>query len=305
MRTTTGDVVAGLDRLAGEDVTAWTDADVRDSLLALLPCVNQLCAVVSLLVASFDVRDLSGVDAFKTVRSWLIAYGRMSQGAATGWVLRGRLLRQLSALAAGALGGAVSAEHIRKVQDLVDQIGLDPVREHDEILAWLSGQANPADTEAACQRIRAYVDPDGPEPDPAAAERRGVTITRVGSLFRIAGLVDAEGGEILLTAINALMGPPGPGDERTAFQRRCDALVELGRRALIQGDLPIVGGVRPQVGILITPEALVDADPAQQPLPDDALGRAGIPLPPEKPCGAWKSRLPPEVVQRIACDCEM
>src|SRR5690606_13498244 len=63
---------------------------------------------------------------------------------------------------------------------------------------------------------------------------------------------------------DALMRPPAPGDQRTAAQRRADAMVDLARGALAHGTLPEVGGERPHIGILITPEILF-ANPGTTP----------------------------------------
>jgi hypothetical protein len=167
------------------------------------------------------------------------------------------LQRQLPALAAAALAGQVSAEQLRKVSDLVDHIGIDAVREADEILASVGCECGPGEVQTACDRIRAHVDPDGPDPDPDAAQRRGLSISRVGSLFNVSGRLDAEGGAVVLTALDALMRPPTAEDPRTPPQRRADAMVELARQALAGGTLPTVGGVRPQLGLLLTPEALL------------------------------------------------
>src|SRR5262245_7684700 len=114
--------------LAGEDVTACSDEQVRERLLSLLSVTKQLDAVLSTLSASFDTRGLAERDGFRTARSWLIAYGRMSQGSATGWLSRGRLLRQLPALSAAAHAGAVSAEQIRPIAELVGHVGIENVQ---------------------------------------------------------------------------------------------------------------------------------------------------------------------------------
>jgi hypothetical protein len=158
-------VQSAAEGLAADDVASWSDEQVRGGLPALLSVVNQLNAVVSTVSGSFDRRGLADGDGFRTARSWLTAYGRMSQGAATGWLSRGRLLRQLPALSAAAHTGAVSAEHVRTVGDLVGHVGIENVEPFDEVLATLAATTNKhPDVEAACQRIRAHVDPDGPDP---------------------------------------------------------------------------------------------------------------------------------------------
>jgi len=347
--------------LSAEDVASWSDAQVRNGLQALLAEVNRLSAVVSTVAASFDTRSLAELDGFRTTRSWLIGFGRMTQGAAVGWLSRGRLMAQLPALAAAAHAGVVSAEQLRPVAALVDHVGIGAVAPFDQILADLAAESRPADVDLACNRIRAHVDPDGADPDPDAGARRGLTLSRSGSLFSVAGRLDAEGGATVLTAVlrerpsssrgrasahsitanDALMRPPTPDDPRTAAQRRADAMVELARQALQGGTVPTVGGVRPQLGILLTPDALLGPAAAnkQPPVvnaagaggancagvkaadvnggtgagaPDvagtrspDALACAGVPMLPELPWNSWAHQLPVSVAQRLACDCEV
>src|SRR5690606_18901899 len=155
------------------------------------------------------------------------------------------------------------------------------------------------------------------------------------------GRLDLEGGAVLATALDAMMRPPGPDDVRTAGQRRADAAVELCRQALARGEVPTVGGIRPQVGVLITPSMLLAAtstsgadnrpgqaadattdaptsrDPSQAPEdeasrrragpahPEDPLARLGVPPLPELPWAHWVGEVPPELAQRIACDAEV
>ncbi len=79
---------AGLSGLVDTDPVGMSDAAVTAELPALLDAVNQLGAVVAARLASFDTRALAEVDGQRTTRSWLSAFGRMSQGAAAGWLSR-------------------------------------------------------------------------------------------------------------------------------------------------------------------------------------------------------------------------
>jgi hypothetical protein len=329
-------MVAECARLAQADVTTWSDDEVHDGLLALLAAINQATALTSLLAASFDVRELADRDGYRATRTWLTAYGRMTQGAATGWLRRGRLLRSLPEVARAATTGAVSAEQIRLIDDLVTRVGVDKVRPLDETLAILSSKAGPREMAAACERIRAYVDPNGPEPDPRAADRRGLTLSRTGSVVTIRGQLDLEGGALVKTALDAWMRPPAPGDPRTPAHRRADAFVELARQALNNGTLPTVGGVRPHLGVLITPQTLMTSPPDSSakggagragsaaasfdrhrdeadkpPVPEtptsssDPLAASGVPPAPEPPWLDWVGDVPVAVAQRLACDCQV
>src|SRR5262245_22432244 len=95
-----------LEALAGIDPHDAPDESLRSALPSRLTAWHQLSAVVAGVVAGFDARDLAQADACRTAASWLVAFGRMSPPAASGWVKRSRLLGGLPALHAAALSGA-------------------------------------------------------------------------------------------------------------------------------------------------------------------------------------------------------
>ena len=133
-------------------------------------------------------------------------------------------------------------------------------------------QAGKDEVAKACERIYAHVNPDGPHPDPQDLhDKRELVLSRSGHMTYLRGRLDPEGAAALHTALDALMRPPASDETSTAPQRRCDALVELARIALAAGQLPEVGGTRPQVGLLITPTMLLagSGDPAQDPAAQD------------------------------------
>jgi hypothetical protein len=103
-------------------------------------------------------------------------------------------------------------------------------------------------------------------------------------MVAVDGLLDPEAGETLLTALEPLARPRVAEDDRSAAQRRADALTELARRQLEGGRLPTTGGVRPQVTVTIELASL--------------LGHPGLP----GGEGAWVGPLPAETARRWACD---
>ena len=310
-----GDVLA---RLAATDVVGLADDEVHTVVPRLLAAVNQVGALTAGLVGSFDVRGLSDRDACRTTRTWLIAFGRLSQGAAGGWLAQARLLRQFPALAAKAGAGSVSAEQVRLVVALADRVGVDQVVPFDAILADLAASAGPAELARACDRLVAHLDPDGPAPDPAEAfQRRELTLSRSGAMTYLRGRLDPEGAAAVQTALDALMRPAGPDDLRTPAQRRADAAVDLARLALTQGAVPTIGGVRPHIGVLITPTMRYDSPdpdrtaavnggvtPCCRPDPDP-LAAAGVPPRPDLPWMNWINEIPTALAQRLACDAEL
>src|SRR6185369_17040804 len=87
------DLAGMLAEVNAVDVAALADQQVRDELHALLAARNSLDSAIAVRVGSFDVRELSDLDGLRCTRTWLPAFGRMSQGAASGWLSRARLLR--------------------------------------------------------------------------------------------------------------------------------------------------------------------------------------------------------------------
>jgi hypothetical protein len=166
MRSTLIDLGKALDELANTDVVGLPDEDVRTALPALLTAFNQISALVATVVASFDTRDLSQVDACKTTTAWLVAFGRMTGGTAAALLTRGRLLRELPALHHAATHGHASTEHVNRIADLTRRVDLPTAKQFDTLLADLAAAAHPADVTTACNRIAAHKDPDGKPPDP-------------------------------------------------------------------------------------------------------------------------------------------
>lgn len=249
------DAVTALD---AQDVAKLPDAVLRDELVELLVALNQVHAQVVRRVAVFDSRGLSINDGCRTAKSWLRAFGRMSDAAAGAWVKAGRLLRQLPRLAEAATAGRVSGEHIARVVKLADRVGSEPVRDVEHILTQAATELGPSDLQKVCDRVRAHADPDGLPPDPHVDyERRGLTLSRFDGMLLVRGQLDPEGAAALTAALDAFTIAPAGSDERTPAQRRADALVELARSALTNGRAPTVGGVRPQVGVLLRPETLM------------------------------------------------
>src|SRR6185312_16099395 len=159
-------VSAGLTQVDPRD---QSDESVRSALPALLTAFHQLAAVVSGVVGAFDARDLAQLDACRTAKTWLESFGRMTPHAASAWVKRARLLGELPALRSAALAGTVTADHLRRVFDLIGRVGMVGVASFDQLLADLAAKVAPAELQKACDYIAAHLDPDGPDPDPHRA----------------------------------------------------------------------------------------------------------------------------------------
>jgi hypothetical protein len=96
--------------------------------------------------------------------------------------------------------------------------------------------------------------------DVRAGRRLHASVT-LGGMVRVDGDLDPEAGEVLLTALAAVMDPgsrSGEQETRTPAQRRADALEEICRSYLGRADRPLVAGERPHVVVTVPLDALIE-----------------------------------------------
>ncbi len=120
----------------------------------------------------------------------------------------------------------------------------------------------------AGERILAHVAPDiADRVDEAYLRRQEARARRkrfftlslpVDGMVRLTGCLPAEDAAAVQAALHPLTRPI-PGDDRTPRQRRADALTDLCRTALRQGDLPDHGGEPPQVTVTVPFDPLTKA----------------------------------------------
>src|SRR5439155_20698879 len=147
--------------------------------------------------------------------------------------------------------GEISLAHLSLMSTTVEQVGLESVREQEEVLVEAARQLGPRMYRQVTVHLRHCVDPDGALKDANEAhQRRAVWLSEtMDGVFVLNGILDAEGGAILRAALAAVEGKPVAGDDRSAPQRRHDALIDLGRHRLDAGDLPISGCQRPHLTV--------------------------------------------------------
>jgi hypothetical protein len=113
----------------------------------------------------------------------------------------------------------------------------------------------------------------------------------VTGMVRVDGELDPEGGEALLTALQAMVDADlrsgGGADLRTPAQRRADALSALARRYLDTQDRPTVAGERPHITVTVDMETLRGQSNGKGSRPCE-LDHVGT--------------VPVETARRLACD---
>lgn len=274
-----------VDELVGEAIDNFGEDALVEDLVALRRHIDRLEADFNRRLNAFwhQQRHLSDVAASLT--SWLRVKCRLSTAAASQHADAARQLPDLPLTADALRSGAIGFHHAAVIARCAAEVGADKVRPTEQILIEAAQKLDPGRLRLVTRHLRHCVDPDGAleaSNDDHAHRWFHISQTYDG-VFVLDGKLDAEGGALLRTAIDALE-KPAAGDDRNASQRRADALVELASRQLRAGALPEVNGQRPHLTIT-APLATVE-------------GVKGA------PAGelAWAGPVVAETVRRLACD---
>jgi hypothetical protein len=287
-------LAAVVDELAGEDLARLPDAEAARRVLVLRRLIERLEGHWLRELAGVDGRGAAGADhgtPAEATAGWLRNRTRMGHSDAHHRVRvaralhRGALAGTAQALAAGELSYRHAAALTRATQELppATTAAAEPV------LLDAARRLDPPGLRKVVGHLVAVADPQGADQQAQRRhDRRGLWVSpTLDGMVALDGLLDPEAGETLLAALEPLARPSVAEDDRSAAQRRADALTELARRQLEGGRLPQTGGVRPQVAVTIELASL--------------LGQPGLP----GAEAAWMGPLPAEAARRLACDAEV
>ncbi|NMI00101.1 HNH endonuclease signature motif containing protein [Pseudonocardia acidicola] len=210
-------------------------------------------SVADLLRDTQNVTRSTAAARVRAARDVLAARGLSGQARAAG----------LPVTAEAVAEGAVSAEHVRAIQDTLAGLPAHLEGHRAGLEAELAGFARALDPDAVRKLGKAALaglDPDGPRPRDGDPTRTRFALVPRGAGFEARGWFAREDAAILRTALSPLAAPaPAAGgvpDERTMAQRQGDAVVDLARRSLDTGTLPTEGGERPHVTVTVPLEVL-------------------------------------------------
>ncbi|HSO93343.1 MAG TPA: DUF222 domain-containing protein [Candidatus Dormibacteraeota bacterium] len=280
----TGDLQAAVERMRAA-LRGLEGADLGEGLIKLRERgIDALEAVFAEQLHRFDQSGEYAADGALGIVPWLRWKCKLSGPAAAERVTISRQLEELPETQKAFASGDLGYHHVCFLARTADHIGAAAVRKSEASLLKAAGTMDPGqftrtlnDFEHRVDAARALSEANH------AYQRRYFHVSEpVDGLVHLDGLLDAEGGAIINTALNALMGVPGKDDTRSAGQRRADALVELAQaRPGGSGD---GSGPRPQLVIRTSVETLAGA-------PGAGAG--------EIESGG---SVPTETVRRLACD---
>ena len=269
----------------GADIEELGADQLADDLVAMRRGIDRLEAQFSRRLVRFEATQGYETAGSANLLAWLRTECRMGTSAAARRMHVARQLEELPGTESAWRRGAISSGHAAIIGRTVDDIGGEKARAAESTLLEAAEHMSPGHVWLVGQQIRHRVDPDGALAASSAtfARRRLNLTTTIDGALELIGLLDAEGGALIRTAVDALTRPL-PGDERVAAQRRADALVELARRQLDGGGLPTNGGQRPHLSLLVSQATLrgeEDSEPAEL---------------------EWVGPVPLETARRLSCD---
>jgi hypothetical protein len=276
---------AALDAVSRIDVAELDTAEIGDGLVRLGRARNRLEGECARWLHPFEQRRGHRDDGAVSIVAWTADRCRMSAPAAATMVTAARHLARLPETAAALGDGAIGFQHAAVIARCADDLGDEPVREHETALVDAARSLGVRDLRLVTERLRDCLDHAGAlgDEEREQARRRLHVSQTLGGMFRIDGWLTRETGAALSTVLNALM-PPLRDEHRTVGQRRHDALGEMVIRHLNAGVLPTIHGQRPHLHVTVPLASLQDR--------------------PGSPGGEldWSGYVIRETAQRLACD---
>ncbi|GAB3956539.1 hypothetical protein GCM10027614_69090 [Micromonospora vulcania] len=255
------------------DVAAWAVSE--HELIAVIDATHRLqqrlASVQLAAVRELDGRGTAVTQGASSTAVWL--RHRLRVGVSTA-----RRLVELAAAVDDAppgvrealAGGTVNVEQVRVIAETVATVAASAGTEAADravgvLIDWAE-QFDPALLRTMATRILDHVAPDVADAAALAAleaearraaRDRHVTISeQPGGRLRLTGALDVEAAALLRAVLDPLTAPCGPDDNRTAGQRRHDALADVCRLALRTGELPEHGGDAAQVVVTTSYDGL-------------------------------------------------
>ncbi|HAP91003.1 MAG TPA: hypothetical protein DCR15_15340, partial [Arthrobacter bacterium] len=261
------------------------DVELGKALIGIREAgIDSLEAVFAEGLRRFDKSGEYAADGALSIVPWLRWKCNLSGGAATERVAISRQLEHLPETRKAFAVGALGYQHVAGMARTAEHLGVTAVRKAESTLLQTAATMDPGRFTGVLKNFEHQVDAAGALAEANRAyERRYLRIGQpADGLVRLDGLLDAEGGSTLIAALDALMPPPGKHDQRTAGQRRADALIDLCvKKAAGSRD---GAGPRPHLVLRASVETLAGT-------PGAAAGQF-----------EWGGSVPAGTVQRLACD---
>jgi uncharacterized protein DUF222/HNH endonuclease len=277
---------SALDEIGAEDLRFASDHDLEDDVIEIERASRSLEAERLRRIAELDARGSFTRDGYLSMSAWLVHRARIAWSTAGQQVRMARGLRRMPRTRRALKTGDVSVTAASMLVSARETNAAEFVRVEDTLVD-AAATIGARELRAAIVYWREAVDRRGGADDAERArERRRLHVSpALDGMVRIDGDLDAETGQVVITALRAAMtgGGRDASDGRSAPQRRADALGEICHQWMDGANRPSVAGERPHLTVTLDLETLERRAGRRCEL-DDA------------------GRVSPEDARRVACD---
>jgi hypothetical protein len=269
------ELCSAIDGMAAVDVAGLPDAALEDELAGLRLAVNRLEAQFERRLAVFDARGIAEQQGRISSASWVTGRFRLDPAEASWRVRLSRRLDDMPTARAAFEAGEIGLEHARVVGTAVAEMKPEKKSWAEQVLTTAAASVEPIALDRLSRQLRYELDPDTADERAKKQHdgRRLSCASTFGGMVSINGLLEPVAGSMVQNAFNAFMRPQ-PNDERTAPQRRADALEEICQRVLRTDQAPASGGARPQMLVRVGFDRL-DKQPGAHPADVSMYGPIG------------------------------
>lgn len=260
---------------------------------------NRLDGIWSKVVGELQVRGQGAVPdgaGSCPTPAWVRETAGVSANAAGRAIRTSVALRELPAVSDAVLNGDITLEHARVLTRLVGRIEPAALLDSQPALLDIARRTDPDNLAHYVRHLIAtWCPPELEQEEADAINGRFLQLTHKhnGRTRGVFELPDADA-ELLRTVLEPLARRNGLADQRTAGQRRLDALVDVFGLALRHADLPDTGGHRPLL-TYVMPGPRTDPDGPSTVDPDQPAAQYC-------PAGAWTGPATQATIDRLLCD---
>ena len=242
----------GLALLAQQELSGVAPVQLGADIKRIRAVIDRVEAQCARRVEVFDrSRGYASTPDSSTV-NWLRNQCHMSGATADKHVKLARQLPDLDETQKALESGQIGIEHALEIARATDDLG---IAAEGELLA-AAERNDPAELRQAAREIRHRVDADGLArlAMEQHRKRRLHLYNLPDGMLGVDGALPPAGGAALRIALDAIVGVPPKGDDRTQQQRQADALMLLCRRQLDSGSLPSRAGRKPHLTVVVQAE---------------------------------------------------
>ncbi|MFC6151807.1 MULTISPECIES: HNH endonuclease [Mumia] len=258
-------VEVALEAFAAQPAALASEAQTCEMLRRLTALQDR---VGGLLPGWFDQLQTSGAyesEGAPTAPAWARRELRWDVVQTRAAVAAGATMRILPQVGAAYQAGEIRRDHLDAFTLGVKKAGAEVVAAAEDVMLDVALTCEPAELRAVLKELEEAVHPEGPDRSwLGGMDKHDVSVTRVGDGFHLQGYLDIVTGTRFETWLAAASAPRDADDERTAAQRRLDAVGDLTASVLAHG-MPTQRGVQPQLNVLVEAEWLAKAPGAAPP----------------------------------------